>query len=42
MVSRRFMPPESGSTRSLARSVSWANSSSCSARSRMTFLGMSK
>ena len=32
MVSRRFMPPESGSTRSPARSDSWANSSSRSMR----------
>ena len=32
IVSRRFMPPDSGSTLSLARSVSWANSSSSSPR----------
>ena len=32
IVSRRFIPPDSGSTGSLARSVSWANSSSSSAR----------
>ena len=32
IVSRRFIPPDSGSTWSLARSVSWANSSSSSAR----------
>ena len=32
IVSRRFMPPDSGSTWSSARSVSWANSSSSSAR----------
>ena len=32
MVSRRFIPPDSGSTWSSARSVSWANSSSSSAR----------
>ena len=34
IVRRRFIPPDSGSTWSLARSVSWANSSSSSARSR--------
>ena len=32
MVSRRFMPPDSGSTLSFARSVSWAKSSSSSPR----------
>ena len=34
MVSRRFIPPDSGSTLSLARSVSWAKSSSSVARAR--------
>ena len=33
MVSRRFMPPDSGSTWLVARSSSWTNSSSWSARS---------
>ena len=34
IVSRRFIPPDSGSTWSSARSVSWAKSSSSSARRR--------
>ena len=34
IVRRRFMPPDSGSTLSFARSVSWANSSSSSAAAR--------
>jgi hypothetical protein len=32
IVRRRFIPPDSGSTWSFARSDSWANSSSSSAR----------
>ena len=36
MVSRRFIPPDSGSTREEARSVSWANSSSSAVRWRTT------
>ena len=42
IVSRRFMPPDNGSTRSSRRSVRFMNSSSSSARSRMTARGMSK
>jgi hypothetical protein len=34
MVSRRFMPPDSGSTRLVARAVSWANSTSSVALAR--------
>jgi len=34
IVSRRFMPPDSGSTGCSARSLSWANSSSSAALAR--------
>ena len=42
MVSRRFMPPDSGSTSDAARSESWTNVSSSSARRTATSRGMSK
>jgi hypothetical protein len=42
MVSRRFIPPDSGSTLLSARSVSWTKSSSSSARRRATRRGMPK
>ena len=36
------MPPESGSTRLLRRSCSWAKASNSATRSSMTFLGSPK
>ena len=42
IVRRRFIPPESGSTWSFARSESCMNSSRSAARGRATDIGMSK